>query len=110
MALGYRRLAHNLTLLVFSVGFGVLSAAAADANAGLSGRVVDSTGKPQLGAIVEVFGTPGAAPLRAFTDAKGFYAVANLIPGTYFIKATATTFLPSIRENVNLDAGSHLMV
>src|SRR6266853_5056935 len=110
MALKYRRFAQSLSLLVLGIGFGVLSAAAADSNAGVSGRVVDSTGRPQLGAIIEVFGAPGTTPIRGFTDAKGFYAIANLLPGTYFIKATATSFLPSIRENVNLEAGSHLMV
>jgi len=110
MALEYRRFAQSLALLVLGIGFGVLSAAAVDSNAGVSGRVVDSTGKPQLGAIIEIFGAPGTTPIRGFTDAKGFYAVANLVPGTYFIKATATSFLPSIRENVNLEAGSHLMV
>ena len=100
----------SLLVLLLSTGFGVTPALGAPAGAGLSGRVVDSVGKPQLGAVVEVFSLGATQPVRLYTDAKGFYSAVNLLPGTYLIKVTADTFLPSIRENVNLQAGSHLMI
>lgn len=76
----------------------------------LSGQVKDSAGKPQLGVLVEVFNSNVAKPVSVFTDAKGFYSAAGLIPGTYFIKATAAAFLPSLRENVELKSGANVMV
>lgn len=110
MATRYRKSLLSVMALLLSVAFGAAPANAAQAGAGLSGRVVNSLGKPQFGAVVEVFTAAAVQPVRLYTDPKGFYSVANLLPGTYFIKATADTFLPSIRENVNLQAGSHLMI
>src|SRR4051794_40848421 len=83
----------------------IAPAAAAVAEGSISGHVKDAGGKPQMGVAVEVFTTAAAMPLRAFTDAKGFYLVKNLLPGKYFVKATADTFLPSVRENILLQAG-----
>ena len=105
-----RKAARSLLLLLCGFCLTGSIAVAAPAGAGLSGRVVDSAGKPQLGAIVEVFSSAAARPARVYTDARGFYAVADLLPGRYFIKATADSFLPSIRENVNLQSGSHLLI
>ncbi len=39
-----------------------------------------------------------------------FYSAENLLPGTYQIKVTAASFLPSLRENVSLRAGGRVLV
>lgn len=75
----------------------------------ISGYVKNSRGTPQMGASVEVFTTGGDA-LRVFTDARGYYAAAGLLPGVYFVKVTAPAFLPTLRENLALRSGAHLAV
>lgn len=76
----------------------------------VSGRVQDATGKPQMGATVEVYSSSTLPVTKAYTDAKGVYTLRGLLPGTYFLKATATQFLPTVREGVTVKAGSHLLV
>jgi hypothetical protein len=99
----WKRLSLSMLLLLPAAAF-----AAVDAT--LSGRVQDSGGTPQMGAIIEVY-SPGSTPaVRAYTDAKGNYTLRGLVPGTYFVKASATQFLPSVREGVIVKAGSHVML
>ncbi|MBI2682642.1 MAG: carboxypeptidase regulatory-like domain-containing protein [Acidobacteriales bacterium] len=103
----------NIPKQVFlGLAFLLLSSAAfaAPENGSITGKVADSSGKPQMGAVVEIFTSAATQPLRAFTDVKGQYTVAGLLPGTYFVKATATQFLPTIRENVTLSAGARIVV
>jgi hypothetical protein len=85
------------------------AAASAEVNPGaISGVVKNSTGTPQMGAIVEVI-TSGAV-LQVQTDAKGFYSLKGLLPGVYSVKVSAPSFLPAIREKINLQSGSSLIV
>jgi len=75
----------------------------------ISGYVRDSSGAPQMGAVVEVLGSAAQA-LKVFTDDRGFYSVASLLPGTYSVKVSAPSFLPSLRERIDVRAGAKLMV
>ncbi|HMB82902.1 MAG TPA: carboxypeptidase-like regulatory domain-containing protein [Terriglobales bacterium] len=75
----------------------------------ISGYVRDGSGAPQMGAAVEVLGSAAQA-LKVFTDDRGFYSVASLLPGTYSVKVSARSFLPSLREKIDLRAGAKLMV
>ena len=75
----------------------------------ISGYVRDGSGAPQMGAAVEILGS-AAQVLKVFTDDRGFYSVASLVPGTYSIKASAPSFLPSLREKIGLRSGAKLMV
>ena len=54
------------------------------------------------------FGRSGT--LKVFTDDHGFYSVASLLPGTYSVKVSAPSFLPSLREKIDVRAGAKLMV
>lgn len=83
----------------------------------ISGYVRDSSGVPQMGAAVEVLPQvgagilqPAAQALKAFTDDRGFYSIARLLPGTYSLKVSAPSFLPTLRERIGLHAGASLMV
>ena len=101
------------------LGFFVLVAAMVTAMAGpawcdspsgtISGYVRDGSGAPQMGAVVEILGSAAQA-LKVFTDDRGFYSVASLLPGTYSVKATAPSFLPTLREKIGVHAGSKMMV
>src|SRR4051812_37556272 len=75
-------------------------------SANLSGHVNDSLGRPQLGVLVEIFTSAASQPVKTYTDLKGFYSASGLLPGMYFVKATANSFLPSLRENVDLRSGA----
>jgi len=75
----------------------------------ISGYVRDGSGAPQMGAAVEILGSAAQA-LKVFTDDHGFYSVASLLPGTYSIKVSAPSFLPTLREKIGVRAGAKLMV
>jgi len=76
----------------------------------ISGVVKDGAGKPQMGAMVEIFTSAAAVGTTVFTDAQGIYNVENLPPGTYQIRASAAWFLPTLKENVGLRAGTRVLV
>jgi hypothetical protein len=75
----------------------------------ISGYVRDGSGAPQMGAAVEILGSAAHA-LKVFTDDRGFYSVASLLPGTYSVKVSAPSFLPSLREQIGVRVGAKLMV
>jgi hypothetical protein len=62
-----------------------------------------------MGASVEVL-SAAALEFKALTDEKGFFRLANLVPGTYSVKVTAPSFLPTLRERVGLREGSATVV
>jgi Carboxypeptidase regulatory-like domain len=75
----------------------------------ISGYVRSATGAPQMGAMVEVLGS-AIQSLRVFTDARGFYSAAGLIPGLYSLKVSAPYFLPALRQRVGLQSGGSVVV
>src|ERR1700724_3945764 len=78
----------------------------------ISGYVRDGSGSPQMGAAVEILGSAAQAlqTLKVFTDDRGFSSVASLLPGTYSVKVSAPSFLPTLREKIGVRAGVKLMV
>ena len=112
-----------LRKLGFLIVVSVVASAAVPAWAGtasgtvsgaISGYVRDANGTPQMGAVVEILGSAAQAlkvfTLQVFTDDRGFYSVPGLLPGTYSVKVSAPSFLPSLREKIGLRAGAKLMV
>ena len=75
----------------------------------ISGYVRNAGGVPQMGAVVEVLGS-AVLDSKVFTDDRGFYSIAGLLPGTYNLKVSAPSFLPALREKVGLRPGAKLMV
>jgi hypothetical protein len=73
----------------------------------ISGYVRDSSGTPQMGAVVEIAGS-AARTLTVFTDVAGFFSAGNLLPGVYLVKVSAPSFLPSVNEKVGLQPGTSL--
>jgi hypothetical protein len=76
----------------------------------ITGVIKNNSGAPQMGAVVEISTSPALLGTTVFTDSRGFYTAENLPAGTYQVKVSALSFLPSIRENVNLHAGARLVV
>ena len=99
-----RKLGFSVLMLVLA-----LPAWSADRPGTISGYVRAATGIPQMGAMVEVLGA-AAQSLKVFTDEKGFYSAAGLLPGVYNLKVSAPAFLPALREHVGLYAGGNAVV
>ena len=76
----------------------------------ISGYVHDASGTPQMGAVVEIYTSAAAVGTTVFTDAEGHYSADNLLPGKYQVKVTLASFLPSLRENVKVNSGAHVLV
>lgn len=99
----FRRLGFLLIVATLTV-----SASAAVNPGAISGCVRNSAGTPQMGATVEVLSSGN--PVLARTDANGFYTLSGLLPGVYAIRVSAPSFLPSIREKIDLQSGATLIV
>lgn len=85
--------------------------ASASVNPGaISGYVKDVSGVPQMGATVEIITAAAAPVLTAYTDAKGYFTVRGLLPGTYTVRVSAPSFLPTVREKIGIQSGAHLVV
>src|SRR5262252_6631564 len=94
-----RRL-HLVSLVALIV---VASAPLAEAASGtVSGVVRNSAGVPQIGAAVQLLRPDLTVVAAVYTNAKGSYTFANVLPGHYAVKAMGTSFLPSLRENVRV--------
>jgi hypothetical protein len=99
---------HKLgCLLVVLLAWAPLHAASVGA---IGGYVKDSSGAPQMGAVVEVFVSAVKVGTTVFTDSRGYYLANNLPAGTYQVKVTTASFLPSLREDVILRSGAHLII
>lgn len=94
-------------LLVVLLSWAPLHAASPGA---IAGYVKDSSGAPQMGAVVEVFVSAARVGTTVFTDSRGYYLADNLPAGTYQVKVSAASFLPSLREDVMLRAGARLII
>ncbi len=99
---------RKLGFFVVALGL-VLPASAAVTPGAISGYVRNAGGVPQMGVLVEILGS-AARDLKVFTDERGFYSAAGLIPGVYSIRVSAPSFLPALRERVGLRAGSNALV
>jgi hypothetical protein len=86
-----------------------LPAWSGDRPGSIAGYVRNAAGVPQMGAMVEVLNS-AAQSLTVFTDEKGFYSAAGLLPGMYDIRVSAPSFLPSLRERVGLRAGNRVLL
>jgi hypothetical protein len=82
----------------------------AGSTAAVSGVVRDTQGVAQMGAMVEVLAAGSMSVATAFTDMYGRYRIANLVPGSYQVRATAALFVPAMRRNLRLSTGMRATV
>jgi hypothetical protein len=78
--------------------------------AAVSGVVRDAQGIAQLGALVQVIADDSAILGTAFTDLHGRYLIPHLLPGKYEVRASAALFVPAMRDNLQLRAGTRAVV
>ncbi|MGA3126405.1 MAG: TonB-dependent receptor [Candidatus Korobacteraceae bacterium] len=100
-----RKLGILALALICSLG------ASAAVNPGvIAGTVHNSSGVPQMGAVVEILANSAARTQTVLTDTRGAFVAAGLLPGLYTVKVTAPSFLPTIREHVRLQSGANLLL
>lgn len=91
--------------------FAAIALPALAATAGtVSGVVRDARGAPQIGALVQLVDPNLAVIAETFTDDKGHYSLTKVLPGIYGVKASASLFLPTLRENLHIAPNSKTIV
>lgn len=68
----------------------------------VSGLVRDSSGVPQIGAVVQLLRPDMSVLASVYTNNAGRFTIPSVPPGRYAVKAMGTSFLPSLRENVRI--------
>jgi hypothetical protein len=101
------QLGLSLVLLTLAL-YPAISRAAAPpppVGAAVTGVVRDVQGVAQAGALVQVMAAGLASPRTTFTDLHGRYSIKNLTPGKYVVQASAALFVPTTRDNLQLQQG-----
>lgn len=91
----------------------VLSASmcvAAEHGGELSGTVRDEHGVPQMGAVIELIGAGRGSVRTAVTGLDGRYVFADLLTGTYRVRASASLFRPMSTRGLRVGAGMQAVV
>src|SRR5271155_196725 len=73
---------------------------------GIYGQVKSVTGITQMGATVLLFDHYDQLTRRALTNEQGKFAFDQLSPELYSIRVTLASFVPAIRRNISVAAGS----
>lgn len=71
----------------------------------LDGLVTDLAGKPQPGAIVVLLNQQDRFLQRSATDALGSFSFGELLPDLYSIQVSFASFVPAVRERIQVKAG-----
>jgi hypothetical protein len=72
----------------------------------VAGVVRDSGGTPQIGIVVELLRADSTLAARVFTDSKGSYSIASVLPGKYALKAVGSSFIPTLKQNLRIRANT----
>lgn len=76
----------------------------------LDGLVTDVSGKPQPGAIIVLLNQQGRLLQRSATDALGSFSFGELMPDLYSIQVSFSSFVPALRERIQVKAGMRSLV
>jgi hypothetical protein len=91
-----------LTLLGGLASQGIALAAPSMMSGSVAGVVRDSSGMPQIGIAVELLRADSSLAARVFTDGKGSYSIASVLPGKYALKAVGSNFIPTLKQNLRI--------
>ena len=76
----------------------------------LDGFVKDVAGKPQAGAIVVLLNRQDRLLQRSATDALGSFSFAELLPDFYSIQVSFASFVPAVKERIQIKPGMRSML
>jgi len=71
----------------------------------LSGLVSDVTGRPQAGAVVQLFNRQDRLLQRAATDTEGNFSFDDLLPDLYSVRITFANFFPATKDHIAIRPG-----
>jgi len=94
-----RRLHFAFFIALISLGTASVYGAS---HGSVSGVVRDSSGQPQIGAVVQLLRPDLSVIATVYTDSQGRFLIRSVLPGHYAVKAMNMSFLPSLRENVRV--------
>ena len=98
---------RRVHLALFVVLTGLVAAPLhAASTASVSGVVCNSAGTPQIGTMVQLLRPDLSVIASAYTNRKGYFSFATVLPGSYAVKAMGASFLPALRENVRVRANT----
>src|SRR5262245_42952397 len=100
----------RVVVVLFSLMFVSLDAAAQTGLGGLRGYVRDEQGGALPGATVTATSPGILQPATTVTNEEGYYRLINLAPGTYQLSADLSGFAPFKREGILLRAGATFAV
>ncbi|MGB6132149.1 MAG: carboxypeptidase-like regulatory domain-containing protein [Acidobacteriaceae bacterium] len=105
-----RRLSISVPLLVALAVLCAVGTSADAQSSSVAGVVRDSRGTPQISALVELLRPDFTVAKQVYTDDRGRYRIGGIGPGVYEVKASGALFLPTMRENLEVIAGSRQVV
>jgi hypothetical protein len=76
----------------------------------ISGKVADTRGVPQMGALVVVLAADGRVLHKLYTNEIGAFAQEHLLPGVYSLRVSLASFLPAVRDSIGVKAGSQAFI
>jgi hypothetical protein len=76
----------------------------------LAGTVRDVIGKPRMGATVFLYDHRDKLLSRVLTNDEGTFSFSGLIPDFYSLRVTLPSFLPAIRDRIEIDVGMRRLV
>lgn len=76
----------------------------------LAGTVRDVIGKPRMGATVFLYDHRDKLLSRVLTNDEGTFSFSGLIPDFYSLRVTLPSFLPAIRDRIEIDVGVRRLV
>src|SRR3984885_5349945 len=100
----------SLVLLTLCLALSSAKLLYAQANAGLTGTVTDSSGAIVSGATVTITNQATGQQNHATTSSAGTYAVTGLTPGVYSITIEATGFKKEVQNSVNVEVSTNATV
>jgi outer membrane receptor protein involved in Fe transport len=98
-------LSFILGILLFAAGANSALAQGGASTAQLNGTVTDASGSSVAGATLSVRNTDTNTTYTATSNDRGVYAVANLVPGNYELKASFTGFASYTQTGIVLSVG-----
>lgn len=89
--------------------FTARQAAAADSSfpftGNLLGSVSDETGKPQIGAAIQLVNKYNRVIAKTFTGSDGNFAFTSLPGDVYSVRASVPTYLPAVKNKILVEGG-----
>ena len=92
-------------LAVFCFATHLAMAQGGVANAQLNGTVSDPSGSAVPGAMINARNTATNNTYTATSNERGFYTIANMVPGSYELKASAAGFANFTQTGITLEVG-----